>query len=93
MADWAAVSSRPEHLYPRPHPVAALLPPPVRVKLVSLLPDRQEVRRARMRLARRFLHGEGLEIGALHLPLPVPRGARVRYVDRMDRDALVREYP
>jgi SAM-dependent methyltransferase len=87
------VSSRPEHLYPRPHPVAALLPPPVRVKLVSLLPDRQEVRRARMRLARRFLRGEGLEIGALHLPLPMPRGASARYVDRMDRDALVREYP
>jgi SAM-dependent methyltransferase len=87
------VSSRPEHLYPRPHPVAALLPPPVRVKLVSLLPDRQEVRRARMRLARRFLHGQGLEIGALHLPLPMPRDASVRYVDRYDRAALVREYP
>ena len=88
-----AVSARPEHLYPNPHRIAALLPPPVRVRLVSLLPDRQEIRRARVRLARRFLHGEGLEIGALHLPLPMPRGARVRYVDRMDRDALVREYP
>jgi SAM-dependent methyltransferase len=87
------VSARPEHLYPSPHRIAALLPPPVRVRLVSLLPDRQEVRRARVRLARRFLHGEGLEIGALHLPLPMPRGARVRYVDRMTRDALLREYP
>jgi SAM-dependent methyltransferase len=92
-AKLAAVSARPEHLYPSPHRLAAALPPPVRVKLVSLLPDRQEIRRARVRLARRFLHGDGLEIGALHLPLPMPRGTRVRYVDRMDRDALVREYP
>ncbi len=93
MPHCSAVSARPEHLYPSPHKVAALLPPPVRVRLVSLLPDRQEVRRARVRLARRFLHGEGLEIGALHLPLPMPRGAHARYVDRMDEDALVREYP
>jgi SAM-dependent methyltransferase len=70
-----------------------MLPPPVRVRLVSLLPDRQDVRRARVRLAKRFLRGDGLEIGALHLPLPMPRGARVRYVDRMTKDALVREYP
>jgi SAM-dependent methyltransferase len=87
------VSARPEHLYPSPHKVAALLPPPVRVRLVSLLPDRQEVRRARVRLAKRYLHGDGLEIGALHLPLPMPRGAGVRYVDRMDEHALVAEYP
>ncbi len=93
MAHWLAVSGRPEHLYPSPHRVAALLPPPVRVRLVSLLPDRQEIRRARVRLARRFLRGDGLEIGALHLPLPVPRGARVRYVDRLAKDDLVREYP
>jgi len=87
------MSARPEHLYPRPNPVAALLPPPVRVKLVSLMPDRQEVRRARVRLARRYLRGEGLEIGALHLPLPMPRGTRARYVDRMTKDDLIREYP
>lgn len=87
------MSSRPEHLYPSPHRVAALLPPPVRVRLVSLLPDRQDVRRARIRLAKRFLRGEGLEIGALHLPLPMPRGARARYVDRMTKDDLIREYP
>jgi SAM-dependent methyltransferase len=87
------MSARPEHLYPSPHRVAALLPPPVRVKLVSLLPDRQEVRRTRVRLAKRFLRGDGLEIGALHLPLPMPRGARARYVDRMTKDELVREYP
>jgi SAM-dependent methyltransferase len=87
------VSARPEHLYPSPHRLAAMLPPAVRVRLVSLLPDRQEIRRARVRLAKRFLHGDGLEIGALHLPLPMPRGVRVRYVDRMTKDELIREYP
>ena len=33
-------------------------------------------------VARRYLGGEGIEIGALLLPLKVPRAARVRYVDR-----------
>jgi SAM-dependent methyltransferase len=51
------------------------------------------VRRARVRLARRFLRGDGLEIGALHLPLPMPRDAHARYVDRMDEHRLVGEYP
>jgi SAM-dependent methyltransferase len=47
----------------------------------------------RRRLARRYLRGDGLEIGALHYPLPVPRGARVRYVDRMSVEQLRRHYP
>ena len=44
-------------------------------------------------LARRFLRGEGLEIGALHCPLRVPPGATVRYVDRMDVADLRSHYP
>jgi SAM-dependent methyltransferase len=36
-----------------------------------------------MRIAKRYLSGEGIEIGALHNPLPVPRSARIRYVDRL----------
>jgi len=44
-------------------------------------------------LARRFLRGEGLEIGALHCPLRVPPGASVRYVDRMDVADLRMHYP
>lgn len=44
-------------------------------------------------IAARFLHGGGLEIGALHNPLPVPSGARVRYVDRMPVSELERHYP
>ena len=58
-----------------------------------LSPQGREVRAARRSLARRFLAGEGLEIGALNLPLTLPRGARVRYVDRMSVADLRREYP
>lgn len=47
----------------------------------------------RWRLARHYLRGDGLEIGALHFPLRVPRGVSVRYVDCMDRDALRSHYP
>jgi predicted SAM-dependent methyltransferase len=43
-------------------------------------------------LASRFLRGAGLEIGALHSPLPVPSACRVRYVDRHSVDELRREY-
>jgi predicted SAM-dependent methyltransferase len=44
-------------------------------------------------IAARYLQGDGLEIGALHNPLPVPSGARVRYVDRMPVAELERHYP
>jgi SAM-dependent methyltransferase len=44
-------------------------------------------------LAETFLSGDGIEIGALHLPLPVPRTARVHYVDRMPVADLRRHYP
>jgi SAM-dependent methyltransferase len=47
----------------------------------------------RRRLARRFLRGEGIEIGALNEPLPLPRGARARYLDRLEAEALRRQYP
>jgi predicted SAM-dependent methyltransferase len=47
----------------------------------------------RWRLARRYLHGQGLEIGALHCPLRVPSNVSVRYVDRMDVAALESHYP
>jgi len=47
---------------------------------------------ARRQFAERFLAGEGLEIGALHLPLETPRGAHVRYVDRMSVENLRAEY-
>jgi SAM-dependent methyltransferase len=46
----------------------------------------------RFRLAR-WLRGDGIELGALHQPLPISNGARVRYVDRMDADGLRAHYP
>ncbi|HVO54220.1 MAG TPA: methyltransferase domain-containing protein [Solirubrobacterales bacterium] len=49
-----------------------------------------DVRRA---FANSYLLGDGLEIGALHQPLPVPPHAHVRYVDRMLTPDLRREYP
>ncbi|MEP7045451.1 MAG: methyltransferase domain-containing protein [Ilumatobacteraceae bacterium] len=48
---------------------------------------------ARRELAGRFLFGQGLEIGPLHLPLTVPADVDVRYVDRMKVADLRREYP
>jgi SAM-dependent methyltransferase len=47
----------------------------------------------RTRIANRYLSGEGIEIGALHNPLPVPPSARVRYVDRLPVSELRAQYP
>lgn len=44
-------------------------------------------------VACRFLCGNGIEIGALAAPLPLPRGARVRYVDRLTATELRAQYP
>jgi SAM-dependent methyltransferase len=43
-------------------------------------------------IARRYLTGDGIEIGAFTWPLRLPRGAAVRYVDQLDRDGLLRAY-
>jgi len=47
----------------------------------------------RFSLAFLYLRGEGIEVGALHNPLKVAPGARVRYVDRMSVSDLRRQYP
>jgi SAM-dependent methyltransferase len=44
-------------------------------------------------VARTFLAGDGVEVGALHNPLFTPRRARVRYVDRATNAELRRQYP
>lgn len=46
---------------------------------------------AREDLARRWVRGDGIEIGALARPLALPPRTRVRYVDRADRATLLRE--
>ena len=48
---------------------------------------------ARALLAKWFLRGRGIEIGALAAPLRLPRGARARYVDRAPTPALHEQYP
>jgi SAM-dependent methyltransferase len=60
---------------------------------VATAPRALRFRATRRRIARRYLSGSGLEIGALHRPLPLPTGATARYVDRMDCDALREHYP
>lgn len=47
----------------------------------------------RRAVSRFYLRGRGIEIGALHRPLPVRMGTKVSYVDRYNREDLRREYP
>lgn len=44
-------------------------------------------------IAKKYLVGQGLEIGALHKPLKIGNGARVKYVDRFDVAGLRAHYP
>jgi predicted SAM-dependent methyltransferase len=60
---------------------------------VLLSPEARRLRACRRRLAEQYVHGEGIEIGALHQPLVLPQRAQVRYVDRYDVDGLRRHYP
>lgn len=47
----------------------------------------------RLAIARHFLKGEGIEIGALHNPLPLSPHLKVKYVDRMSVPELRKQYP
>ena len=51
------------------------------------------IQRTREVVAATFLRGDGLEIGALHLPLKTPADAIVKYVDRMTTADLRKHYP
>lgn len=44
-------------------------------------------------VAKKYLKGMGIEIGALDKPMPLPKGARVRYLDRMSVEDLRLQYP
>src|SRR2546421_13075309 len=48
---------------------------------------------ARSELARHFLRGNGLEVGAAYSPLDVPPETGVTYVDRMTDEELRGHYP
>ena len=60
---------------------------------VGPLPAPVAVRDVRWELAAELLRGSGIEIGALHLPMRVPDGVLVRYVDRMTVPELREHYP
>jgi len=85
-----------------PTPVRRGLRAVARAAQRALAPLGIEVRRApvpgdlgyhRYAVARQYLEGDGIEVGALSNPLPVPPRARVRYVDRMSKPELIRHYP
>lgn len=47
----------------------------------------------RSNIAKKYIRGDGIEIGALHNPLGVPKSARVKYLDRIPVDELRKQYP
>lgn len=48
--------------------------------------------RKRKKIAHKWLVGDGIEIGALHNPLPTNHETNVTYVDRMNNEELRRHY-
>ena len=53
----------------------------------------QQPKLSRELIAETYLHGEGIEIGALHNPLKVPASVNIKYVDRLGVDQLREQYP
>lgn len=47
----------------------------------------------RQKIASQYLNGQGLEIGALHNPLPLPQNTQAIYIDRMSAADLRKHYP
>jgi len=47
----------------------------------------------RERLAKRYVNGSGLEIGALHRPAILPAGVDVKYVDLLSREESIKKFP
>lgn len=45
----------------------------------------------RNELAEKYIRGRGIEIGGRHCPLPVPKGAKVAYIDRVSVEELKAE--
>jgi hypothetical protein len=67
----------------RTGPLAATAP---HAATIALAVRREEV-------ARRHLRGAGLEIGAMHFPLAVPDGVKVKYVYRLSKQHAIERYP
>lgn len=62
-------------------------------RLNQQLDERLKMRDVRMLLSHQFLDGKGIEIGALHMPTPLPPGVKARYVDYISVAKLRRQYP
>lgn len=58
---------------------------------MSLIPE--YILDKRQKLSKKYLIGQGLEVGALHYPLWTSERATVRYVDRLSVEELRRHYP
>jgi SAM-dependent methyltransferase len=65
---------------------------PIDLCSLSVTPGTYEVM-VRKELAAKFLHGRGLEVGALQRRLAVPQSCVVTYVDRMPLPDLLAHYP
>ncbi len=63
-----------------------------KIRDLVLRADRDDRFVLREDLARRYLVGDGIEIGAGMWPLRLPPGARVRHVDRVSRRQLIDAY-
>jgi len=57
------------------------------------MPLPPEIIEHRSRIAAPYLRGDGIEIGALNAPTPMPPGARVRYVDYVTAAEVRAQYP
>jgi predicted SAM-dependent methyltransferase len=55
--------------------------------------EMQATENIRTDLARRYLTGSGIEIGALHMPLPLPPNATAKYLDYLPVEELRKQYP
>lgn len=51
------------------------------------------IRNRRRSLSKRYIKGFGLEIGALHNPLPLPKGAFMTNIDLVSREENIKKYP
>ncbi len=76
------------------HPLASRLPAPLK-NLLFALKKRVDASIVvdRTFLAAQYLRGNGIEIGALHVPLRLPANAHAKYVDRMTTPDLRQHYP
>lgn len=62
-------------------------------KFIEDLSSDADWKSVRLAVSNRYIRGQGIEIGALNSPLPIPTSAKVKYVDRMSLRELRNQYP